>query len=335
MWHGLFGCCCAYCHRLFGTVNPASAGWQAKVTAFDAAQMQSLWTMGMGFTKNLCASMDLAKPGLVEGCYFNKRPIPFIAPSVYQNPAILEYGYSGEIMSQVFLKATIFALSLLACAHLSAAVDPMRITPQQILKAVGNLQVQTYNVKKTAAVLVGKTFVETLVQPPEAKGSNTDSIGIKVLSRASIYFHCRDFPDGFPAGHNVYKVNTPIVGFVVEDGPEGDSYAIVTLQSCKPTAQPAIAKPAIPAPAAKPAQAAALAVPTAAAVASPSLNQTAMAPATLDDEFRDRGNTECSSGIAGLLCREKLRFALCAGKWSEAPASGQATCKNASSNPKQ
>lgn len=51
---------------------------------------------------------------------------------------------------------------------------------------------------------------------------------------------------------------------------------------------------------------------------------------TLDEQFNERVSTECGSGLGGLVCHEKIRFAICADKWSENPAAGQSACKGAS-----
>lgn len=53
---------------------------------------------------------------------------------------------------------------------------------------------------------------------------------------------------------------------------------------------------------------------------------------TLDEQFKRRLAAECEQGFAGLFCREKLRFSICDGRWSENPAPGQSVCKGASTN---
>ena len=49
---------------------------------------------------------------------------------------------------------------------------------------------------------------------------------------------------------------------------------------------------------------------------------------SLDELFNERVAAECPSGFSGILCREKVRFSVCADKWSEAPPPGQSTCKS-------
>lgn len=53
---------------------------------------------------------------------------------------------------------------------------------------------------------------------------------------------------------------------------------------------------------------------------------------TLDEQFNQRASAECGSGFGGLICHEKLRFAMCTDKWSDNPAAGESICKSASVN---
>lgn len=54
---------------------------------------------------------------------------------------------------------------------------------------------------------------------------------------------------------------------------------------------------------------------------------------TLDEAYRKRISTECPQGyIPGLVCREKVRWQLCEGKWSSDPVPGQITCKGSAVN---
>ena len=48
---------------------------------------------------------------------------------------------------------------------------------------------------------------------------------------------------------------------------------------------------------------------------------------TVDEVFNERLSAECSSGLGGLICREKLRFAVCDGRWSQSPPPGQTICR--------
>lgn len=48
---------------------------------------------------------------------------------------------------------------------------------------------------------------------------------------------------------------------------------------------------------------------------------------TLDETLNARVAAECAKGFSGLLCREKIRFSVCDGKWSESPPPGQTACK--------
>ena len=51
---------------------------------------------------------------------------------------------------------------------------------------------------------------------------------------------------------------------------------------------------------------------------------------TLDELFKERKNAECADGFGGLICQEKIRFAMCIDKWSDNPPTGQSTCRGAS-----
>lgn len=53
---------------------------------------------------------------------------------------------------------------------------------------------------------------------------------------------------------------------------------------------------------------------------------------TLDQVFRDRGASECEDGLSGLICREKLRFKLCEGRWTTRPPPGQSICHQPENN---
>nr|WP_315427021.1 hypothetical protein [uncultured Albidiferax sp.] len=52
-------------------------------------------------------------------------------------------------------------------------------------------------------------------------------------------------------------------------------------------------------------------------------------PKTIDEVFNERLSAECSSGLSGLVCREKLRYAVCGDRWSQTPPPGQSICKGA------
>ena len=47
---------------------------------------------------------------------------------------------------------------------------------------------------------------------------------------------------------------------------------------------------------------------------------------SIDGAFRRISVAECSAGFAGALCREKLRFKLCNGRWTEHHVPGQSAC---------
>jgi hypothetical protein len=55
---------------------------------------------------------------------------------------------------------------------------------------------------------------------------------------------------------------------------------------------------------------------------------------SLDEQYNERVEAECSAGFTGILCREKVRFALCSDKWSETPPPGQSTCKQSANKQK-
>ena len=49
---------------------------------------------------------------------------------------------------------------------------------------------------------------------------------------------------------------------------------------------------------------------------------------TLDDAYNVRIANECEQGfVSGLVCREKVRWQMCNGKWSPDPPPGQLTCR--------
>ena len=48
---------------------------------------------------------------------------------------------------------------------------------------------------------------------------------------------------------------------------------------------------------------------------------------TIDEQYNDRAAKDCERGFPGLLCRERLKLALCDGRWSETPPAGQELCK--------
>lgn len=50
---------------------------------------------------------------------------------------------------------------------------------------------------------------------------------------------------------------------------------------------------------------------------------------TVNEQFQERVAKECS-GLSWLICREKVRFSVCAGRWSEDPPPGQTICRGAS-----
>lgn len=45
-----------------------------------------------------------------------------------------------------------------------------------------------------------------------------------------------------------------------------------------------------------------------------------------DDTYNDRVAAECRKGVAGLICREKVRWSLCEGKWTDVKVPGNTIC---------
>lgn len=50
---------------------------------------------------------------------------------------------------------------------------------------------------------------------------------------------------------------------------------------------------------------------------------------TVDGTFNERVAAECESGLLWLVCREKIRYQVCSGKWSDQPETGASICKGA------
>lgn len=199
-----------------------------------------------------------------------------------------------------------------------AATDTTQLTPAQVKAIVGTVMVQKYNTAKTSAALIGKTFVGTLEMPRGANNGGaefSDAITTKALGKASIYFACNDYPKGFPTNIKTYMVNTKITKFAISYAGDSDDVATITLDQCK----------------------------TNAANSSNSerqavLQRTTQSPntaqlrsidmqKTLDDQFNARKSAECPVGFTGLICHEKIRFAMCNDKWSDNPPLGQSACK--------
>ena len=55
---------------------------------------------------------------------------------------------------------------------------------------------------------------------------------------------------------------------------------------------------------------------------------------TLDEQFSSRVAAECAKDLTWVFCREKVRFSVCDGKWSENPPVGQLVCKGAATTNK-
>lgn len=51
------------------------------------------------------------------------------------------------------------------------------------------------------------------------------------------------------------------------------------------------------------------------------------APRTIDQVYEQRAAVECRSGFAGFLCRERVRFNLCEGKWTGNEVPGMTLCR--------
>lgn len=65
----------------------------------------------------------------------------------------------------------------------------------------------------------------------------------------------------------------------------------------------------------------------AAAPTAPVPDSRPSAAVTIDDQYRELKKRECAHGIAGLLCRERLKLRLCDDHWSDNPPAGQTLCK--------
>ena len=50
---------------------------------------------------------------------------------------------------------------------------------------------------------------------------------------------------------------------------------------------------------------------------------------SIDQQYEQRAAAECPSGGGGFFCREKIRYQLCNGRWSENPPPGQVMCRKA------
>lgn len=48
---------------------------------------------------------------------------------------------------------------------------------------------------------------------------------------------------------------------------------------------------------------------------------------TLDELFTQRAAAECGIGLVGFVCREKIRFGLCTGRWTDREARGRTACR--------
>lgn len=51
------------------------------------------------------------------------------------------------------------------------------------------------------------------------------------------------------------------------------------------------------------------------------------APNSIDELYRQRTAERCDEGLYGLLCRQRLRFELCKGKWTQDAHSGMEICR--------
>lgn len=51
------------------------------------------------------------------------------------------------------------------------------------------------------------------------------------------------------------------------------------------------------------------------------------APRAIDELYRQRAAERCDEGLYGLLCRQRLRFELCEGKWTQDAHSGMEICR--------
>jgi ribosomal protein L40E len=51
------------------------------------------------------------------------------------------------------------------------------------------------------------------------------------------------------------------------------------------------------------------------------------APSAIDELYRQRTAERCDEGLYGLLCRQRLRFELCKGKWTQDAHSGMEICR--------
>ena len=203
-----------------------------------------------------------------------------------------------------------------------AAVDNTEVTPAQVQSIVGKVMVPKYNTAKTSAALIGKIFVGTLELPRRTEYGGADFVSeltTKALNKAGIYFACKDFPDGFSTSTiKTYKVTAKIIKFEVGYEGDSDDVATITLDKCATTVAKTAFTPSLSS------------QPSTMQMPSPSLAKSASIQKTLDEQFYERKSSECASGFGGLICHEKLRYAMCNDKWSDNPPTGQSTCRGAS-----
>ena len=117
-------------------------------------------------------------------------------------------------------------------ATTSDASANLPVTPQEIRKIVGKLDVPNYNLKKTSAALVGRK-VDFTLNHPDGGQTPADFLTIKSFKGVPISFTCKDFAGDFPKGTSEYRVKTAISKVTTEDGPEGDSFMKIELERCR------------------------------------------------------------------------------------------------------
>lgn len=114
-----------------------------------------------------------------------------------------------------------------------------------------------------------------------------------------------------------------------------DSEMITELKDPEPAPRPVVVKRTLPPAPAPVASTAAPAPPEVKAPPAPEpapVAKPAPRAKTVDEVFSERLSAECSGGLGGVVCREKLRFVVCADRWSQSPPPGQTICRGTPTN---
>lgn len=142
-----------------------------------------------------------------------------------------------------YCTSLIGAITLMFATSVQAAGSAIVVAPsvggqsaslkaKDIKKALGNMQVDNYNAARAVSALVGKQVDFTLFHP-NAGETMSELLQLSSLKDDEVFFTCKDFPQGFPAGKASYKVTTKVSGLKIEQGPEGESMANIQLERCK------------------------------------------------------------------------------------------------------